>query len=59
MVKARWQPKMLQPFENQSHVQMMGLNTGFQIVWYSYVCGIQMFGIQIPTVVASSNNNVY
>jgi hypothetical protein len=61
MVKARWQPKMLQPFESRSHIQMIDslepgiqiphhLNTGFQFVWYSNDSGIQMFGIQIPIV---------
>jgi hypothetical protein len=51
MVEARWQPKMLPPFENQSCISGTGhLNTGFQFVWYTNGSGIQMFGIQIPTV---------
>jgi hypothetical protein len=63
MVKARWQPEMLQPFENWSRIQMIDslepgiwipdhLNIVLKFVWYSNGSGIQMFGIQILTVIA-------
>jgi hypothetical protein len=43
MVKARWPPKMLQPFAGTGHLNTGPFEYQISISWYSNGSGIRMF----------------